>query len=250
MKGGACKNKANLETRENKVTATVRQINTTASTDLIRGVETRVILILYEKSAIPSLINNCESWTLSPAEESQVDKIGIIGYSISLQQHLMQQSSSVSASSMYLHMYLQKLLTRDGNHWTNKTGPKHLWKIYQIITWDKLGHNKSKNKETMEKMCRECSGKFQQRKTTKQLHQNNHLWHQHQNQNKTCPSTNIVLNLQETTHKRHSTRKETKSPNHNSVAVWYVGMRNQLQRNYVWKLQCMWSDWQWKPSPK
>ena len=77
MKGGACKNKANLETRENKVTATVRQINTTASTDLIRGVETRVILILYEKSAIPSLINNCESWTLSPAEENQVDKIGI-----------------------------------------------------------------------------------------------------------------------------------------------------------------------------
>ena len=71
------KNKMNLEEKENKVNNTICQINTTASSDIMRGVEARVLLILYEKSIIPSLINNCESWTLSPSEEEQVDKIGI-----------------------------------------------------------------------------------------------------------------------------------------------------------------------------
>ena len=42
-------NKTNLEARENKVYATVRQINTTASSDIMRGVEARVLIILYEK---------------------------------------------------------------------------------------------------------------------------------------------------------------------------------------------------------
>ena len=50
------KNKRNLEIRENRVAATVRQINTTASSDIMRNVESRVILILYEKSIIPSPI--------------------------------------------------------------------------------------------------------------------------------------------------------------------------------------------------
>ena len=45
------KNKVNIETRENKVTATVRQINTTASSDVMRNVETWVLLILYETSS-------------------------------------------------------------------------------------------------------------------------------------------------------------------------------------------------------
>ena len=71
------KNKMNLEAKENKVNNTIRQINTTASSDVMRGVEARVLLILYEKSGIPSLINNCESWTLSPSEEEQIDKMGI-----------------------------------------------------------------------------------------------------------------------------------------------------------------------------
>ena len=71
------KNKTNLEARENKAYATVRQINTTASSDIMRGIEAKVVLILYEKSIIPSLTYNCESWTLSPSEEKQVDQIGI-----------------------------------------------------------------------------------------------------------------------------------------------------------------------------
>ena len=71
------KNKRNLEIRENKVSATIRQINTTASSDIMRNIESRVLLILYEKSVIPSLVYNCESWTLTPSEEKQLDTIGI-----------------------------------------------------------------------------------------------------------------------------------------------------------------------------
>ena len=71
------KNKINLEIRENKITATIRQINTTASSDIMKRVETTVILTLYEKSVIPTLIHNCESWTLSITEENQIDKIGV-----------------------------------------------------------------------------------------------------------------------------------------------------------------------------
>ena len=71
------KNKLNLEMKENKVQNTIRQINTTASSDIMRGIETKVLLVLYETSVLPSLTNNCESWTLSKTEEGQIDKIGI-----------------------------------------------------------------------------------------------------------------------------------------------------------------------------
>ena len=71
------KNKKNLEAKENKIEITIRQINTTASSDIMRGVEARVLLILFEKCIIPSLTSNCESWTLSITEERQLDKIGI-----------------------------------------------------------------------------------------------------------------------------------------------------------------------------
>ena len=56
---------------------TIRQINTTASSEIMRGIETKVLLTLYETSVIPSLLNNCESWTLTKADETQIDKIGI-----------------------------------------------------------------------------------------------------------------------------------------------------------------------------
>ena len=58
------KNKRNLEIRENGVQAMIRQINTTASSDIMRGIESKVLLTLYETCIIPSLLNNCESWML------------------------------------------------------------------------------------------------------------------------------------------------------------------------------------------
>ena len=65
------KNKTNLELKENKIQATIRQINTTASSDVMRGVESKVLLILFQKCIETSLLNNSESWTLSKTEEQQ-----------------------------------------------------------------------------------------------------------------------------------------------------------------------------------
>ena len=63
--------------RDNRVSALVRQINTAASSDVMKGIETRVILSLYETRVLPSLLNNAESWTLSPSDEKKLDAIGI-----------------------------------------------------------------------------------------------------------------------------------------------------------------------------
>ena len=71
------KNKKNIQARENKIQAIIRQVNTTASSDIMRGIETKVIMCLYHKCIIPSLLNNAESWTLSKTEEDSLDKIGI-----------------------------------------------------------------------------------------------------------------------------------------------------------------------------
>ena len=71
------KNTKNILSRENKVYALVRKINTTASSDIMRGIETKVILDLYHVYIIPSLLNNAEAWMLSKKEENQLDLIGI-----------------------------------------------------------------------------------------------------------------------------------------------------------------------------
>ena len=124
------KNKTNLEIRENKIQATVRQINTTASSDIMRGIETSVIITLYEKSIIPTLLHNCESWTLSTTEENQIDKIGIkaIKRLFSLPTTTPSVAIIHSLGLLYMtqavdqmkFMFLYKILQRETNHWTKK----------------------------------------------------------------------------------------------------------------------------------
>ena len=41
------------------------------------GIETKVILKMYETRIIPCLLNNAESWTLSTSDEKKLDAIGI-----------------------------------------------------------------------------------------------------------------------------------------------------------------------------
>ena len=96
----------------------------------MRGVEANVILILYEKSILPSLINNCESWTLTTSEEEQVDKIGINALKrlFSLPTTTPNPAIIYSLGQLYVtqeidkkrFMFLHKVLTRNESHWTNK----------------------------------------------------------------------------------------------------------------------------------
>ena len=71
------KNVKNILSRENKAYALVRKINTTASSDVMYRIETKVILNLYDVYIIPSLLNNAQSWFLTAKEEKQLDTIGI-----------------------------------------------------------------------------------------------------------------------------------------------------------------------------
>ena len=71
------KNKVNIEKRFNTVQFIIRQINTTAASDVMKEIESNVILRLYDACIIPSFLNNAESCCLSNAEENELDKLGI-----------------------------------------------------------------------------------------------------------------------------------------------------------------------------
>ena len=94
----------------------------------MKGVETKVILILYEKCIIPSLTSNCESWTLSQSEENQLDSIGIRALKRLFQLPTTTPNISVvySFGQLYMtqlidkkrFMYIHKVLSRENDHWT------------------------------------------------------------------------------------------------------------------------------------
>ena len=124
------KNKKNIEAKENKIEITIRQINTTASSDIMRGVEARVLLILFEKCIIPSLTSNCESWTLSITDERQLDKIGIRALKrlFGLPTTTPGAAIAYSFGQLYItqevdkkrFMFLHKVLSRENDHWTKQ----------------------------------------------------------------------------------------------------------------------------------
>ena len=121
------KNEKNIIARENMVNGIVRSINTTASSDVMRGIETNVILNLYNTKIIPCLLNNAESWTLSTKEEKQLDTIGIrtIKRLFGLPTRSPNVSIVYSFGLLYItqevdkkqFLYLQKLLYRPETEW-------------------------------------------------------------------------------------------------------------------------------------
>ena len=96
----------------------------------MRGIETSVILNLYETYVIPCLLNNAESWLLSKKEEEQLDLIGIrvIKRLFNLPYTSPNVSIVYSFGLLYISqivdkkqlMYLYKILSRPW-HWTYKT---------------------------------------------------------------------------------------------------------------------------------
>ena len=124
------KNKTNLEMKENKIQNTIRQINTTASSDIMRGIETKVLLKLFYTSILPSLTNNCESWTMTKTDEEQMDKIGIRTIKRLFNLPTTTPSTAIIYSFELLFMtqlidkkrfmFMHKILNRDKEHWTQK----------------------------------------------------------------------------------------------------------------------------------
>ena len=124
------KYKQTIEKRSNQIQGIIRQINTMASSDIMRAVETKVLLELYHKCVIPTLANNAESWTLSTSDEISLDKTAIQALKrlFNLPEKTPSPSVIHSFGVLYLtqhidmmkFMYLHKILKRNNEHWTKK----------------------------------------------------------------------------------------------------------------------------------
>jgi hypothetical protein len=138
------KNKENIILRGNRIQTTVRCINTTASSDVMKRVECKVILKLFETMILPSLLNNSESWLLTETDEKEIEKIEIQA----LKRLFNLPSSTPTIAIIYSFgtivtscriyqkqfIYLQKILKRNDSHWTKQL-LNHLKEIE--IGWSK-----------------------------------------------------------------------------------------------------------------
>ena len=68
------KNTKNLEMRKNNATATTVSINCFAANEVLKRIETDVLLRLHEKVTISGLLTNAESWTLNRGEKTELEK--------------------------------------------------------------------------------------------------------------------------------------------------------------------------------
>ena len=124
------KNKQNIENRFNRTQGIIRQINTTAGSEIMKNIETKTILDLYERCVIPSFLNNAESWTLLTSEEKELDKLGIriLKRLFNLPERTPSPAIIYSFGALYItqeidqmkFMYLHKILRREDHHWTKK----------------------------------------------------------------------------------------------------------------------------------
>ena len=124
------KNKSNIENRYNRTQGIIRQINTTAGSDIMRNIETKTILELYDSCVIPSFLNNAESWTLSTSEEKELDILGIriLKRLFNLPERTPSPAIIYSFGTLYItqqidqmkFMYLHRILRREDDHWTKK----------------------------------------------------------------------------------------------------------------------------------
>ena len=124
------KNKVNIEKRYNTVQFIIREINTIAASDVMREIETKVLLKLYHACIIPSFLNNAESWYLSDSEEKELDKLGIRILRRLFNLPEKTPNPTIIHSFGVLHttqqidqkkfMFLYKILQRPESHWTKK----------------------------------------------------------------------------------------------------------------------------------
>ena len=125
------KNMENINARKIKAQATVVNINSIASTEMLQMIESSVLVELHDKITIPGLIANCESWNLSKGETKEMEKIEYqaIRYLFDLPTHTPIPALIHSFGTPFTElriekrrlMYLHRILNRQDAHWTKKT---------------------------------------------------------------------------------------------------------------------------------
>ena len=125
------KNIENIEARKTKTQATAININSIASTEVLRNIESSVLLELHEKITIPGLVANAESWTLSKTEIKEIERVEYqaLRSMFDLPLHIPIPALLFTFGTLYTNFrietrrlnYLHRILTRQNTHWTNQT---------------------------------------------------------------------------------------------------------------------------------
>ena len=74
---GNSKNSETIEDRAKKTRKKCICINTVAGSDILRRIDTKVLLDLHEKINISGLLYNAETWNLTRTNEQQLKRIQI-----------------------------------------------------------------------------------------------------------------------------------------------------------------------------
>ena len=111
----------------------IREINTTAASDVMKKIESDAILKLYHTYITPSFLNNAYSWCLTDLEVSELDKFAYQNVFSTF--HIRHQTWPSYTHLVYTVLLnkktpkndnvLYKVLQRSDDHWT-KTMLYHL----------------------------------------------------------------------------------------------------------------------------
>ena len=124
------KNVKNLEARKNKSFAATCGINSIAGTNVLKKIETKVILELHEKVILAALLTNAEAWTLGKGETDEIERVEIqtLKMLFDLPIHTPTPAIIYSFGTLFTSlrierkrmMYLHRLLNKHDSSWVKK----------------------------------------------------------------------------------------------------------------------------------
>ena len=139
------KNKENIEARKQKTQSTTVNINSFGASEVLRKIETKVLLELHDKITIPGLLANAESWSLLKGEIDSIETIETqaLKHLFDLPIHMPTPAIIFSFGMIFTRyriekkrlIYLHKILKRRDSHWTKV--------MLQILRTLKLGWAKT-----------------------------------------------------------------------------------------------------------
>ena len=141
------KNKENIEARQKKTQATTVSINSFGATEVLRKIETKVLLELHDKITLPGLLTNAESWSLLKGETEKLEMIELqaLKHLFDLPIHMPTPAIIFSFGTIITRyqiekkrlIYLHKLLKRRDTNWTRM--------MLEILNTLKIGWAKTIN---------------------------------------------------------------------------------------------------------
>ena len=125
------KNTKNLDARKNKTFAATSGINSIARANVLRKIETKVILELHDKVVLSALLTNAEAWTLCKSEKDEIERVEIqtLKMLFDLPIHTPTPAIIFTFGIMYTNlrvekkrlMYLHRLINQKDSSWTKQT---------------------------------------------------------------------------------------------------------------------------------